>query len=657
MSARVSDIKFDFGLRLNDSSGDWIVVKVDNENQILDLSEIHSEKRKFLQVHKVQSMIATGEMVVPMLREAISKQPIEVSQIHQTTEKSEQEYQARLRLVHEFNRLAGEGMPRMQAYEEVLLSDIAKEVGPVLHGLSSRTLQSWCRAFAEHGAKGLVPKHSFKGRTVSEVNAEIDLFVMEVLYLLSTEARFTLDYLRLRAMQLIQGRTQLHINVSIDRVRNCIIRLPWVIRHANKFDSKLQRAIRSFATARYDIRQPYQRLEIDYTRLPLFAICHRTGLIVRPWAVIVIDCGTGFPLAVLIRISPPNSIDALDAVQRAMHGYSLEEFEAMDIKNRIYYRGTPEKVVSDQGSEFKSEQFMEIRSIGIDVEACAPYSPFRKPFVETAAKTLKSHLANLQGSVRNVRNLGTPEIERAQKQACYTLEEVQTFVTRFIFDVYARIALTRHVMHCLAINDTDGVTPGDRLVNLTRRYPPSLPIPFEQVRRARLKKEKRRLQTYGIEVGGMKFSSNDLRELYHFFGRGEMVEILYDPIDVREIIVIDPTTNKEVAAKNTLDIDMSMTFETAKLSMAKLVREGQQVSKESLLMAWYDTVEKIAETKNKGKTPYKQGLYLSSEAEKIERAQENPSLSPKDVEDAGVEMFQPRVDPFDILSIGSAPTS
>lgn len=359
-------------------------------------------------------------------------------------------------------------------------------------------------------------------------------------------------------------------------MRQLLQETPWVISHANKFEPKLRRAIVSFGVESYIVEQPFERVEMDYAKLPILPILSESNRIeVEVWAALAIDIGTGHLLAAEIFTAPPNGMDALQTFQRACYGLDDEQFERAGIQNRMKVCGAITEVVVDNGSEFRNASFTQLADLGVKVTFAPSYSPYRKPFVERAVGALKAFVGSLPGSTVNRASPGEPDLKRASRDACITVDQLRDLVNAFIFDDYALRELSRHELTTCLLGETSGLTPAQRMQAKLQQFTPAPPISEEAFRLARMVRYERTLQKYGIEYETLHYSSPELRLLYQQIGIStqslvvpDKLEIFVDPLDVRTIHVVHPLTKKRFTADLKYELLHAMTFEHFKEARA-----------------------------------------------------------------------------------------
>lgn len=440
--------------------------------------------------------------------------------------------------------------------------------------LSDRTVRRWYENFKKHGHSALVPRHKNKGRTKTKLSEEIEELISKVMYENKHVARYTVKDIR-NLVLFQQEKEGIQGTISYARVRDVVIHLPWTWRHVNKFEPKLQRAIASFGVESYLVQYPKQRVEMDFCKLPIFALFKRGGIPVEVWASVAIDVATGHILAVYLTMRPPNSIDTLMTVQKAVYGLSDEEFDDAGVVNRFKCVGSITEIVTDNGSEYRAEAFSNVTKLGLKVTYCPGYSPYRKPFVERSIGALKHFIGGLPGSTVNRADPSKSDTDRGKREAVIPFVELQKMVNRFIFDDYALRKMHRHELAMVLLNDTYGLTPTNRMQNMLDEFTLNPPFSESSFRLARMTESESSLQKYGIRHETLDYSSEELQGLYAHIGIStkslvvpDKLKFLYDPLDVRTILVTNPITGKKIAAHLKYKLSFAMSFDQFKEARA-----------------------------------------------------------------------------------------
>jgi putative transposase len=187
-----------------------------------------------------------------------------------------------------------------------------------------------------------------------------------------------------------------------------------------------------------------------------------------------------------------------------------------------------------------------IRNVGCEWGKNIPGCPEKKPHVERFNREMNSFLHTLPGSSFSDELPNKERIEKGMLEATYTLDELRVLLARWVYDVYVK--KVRRAIHSPMRQAKSPLQSWKQL-----ECEMLLPAAPEDIREMfMVEKTVRKVQHYGIEVLGVHFHSNALRDLIQRIGRKTSVEVRYDPSDIREIAVLDPETGLHfpVAAKS-----------------------------------------------------------------------------------------------------------
>lgn len=480
-------------------------------------------------------------------------------------------YAYREQVVEHVEHLISQGTTALEAY---VVASTLKPEHDLVEAVSARTVRRWFAAYRANGKIALIPKHSAKSRKKTELSHEQHSLIVEVVTAHEKVAKLMLKDLweKVNRTLVHSGLNNDGKQISYHRVREVLLNMPWVQKYASKFNPKVQRAIRSFGVQSYQVRGVFERVEMDYCKLPLFIIPFPGAQPAEVWAALAIDVASGHLLAVEAFLRPPNAIDALKTVERACYGLSEEVFTNFQIQNRLSVCGSISEIVVDNGSEFRNESFSKLTTLGFGVTFTPGYSPYRKPFVERAVGAVKKFAGTLVGSTVNSADKHADETERAMGEARMLFSELQAALYQFVYDKYALREIKRHILSSVLFDPNHGITPAQRIESSLRTDLPLPPPSHEMFRKSRLVSHKRTLQKSGIEFQTLNYSSESLRDLYHLIGPStqankseKMLTILVDPLDVRSIYVEHPRTKEHLLAHlmcgTSERLEMGMSFE------------------------------------------------------------------------------------------------
>lgn len=624
-------------------------------NQVV-LQNAYTEQRDHIDIRNLYRAVADGRLTyVQSGTGRATDAPIETLTDARLSERSKAEFMYRLRAVQEVERLLTEGHPACEAYEQC--SKLAPEAsGRPVPCASARTVRRWYERYRKNGQEALVPGHKRKGRTKSPLTLTQEELIRKVVHDNSEKAHLSIKdlctktNLQLSYQSLESGPLR---PISYARVRDVVVHMPWVVRHAHKFEPKLRRAITSFGVGSYNVQWPLERVEMDYCKLPIIALFGKSGKPVEVWASVAIDVATGHLLAAEVFTRPPNGTDALQTFQRACFGLDDAEFERAGIKNRLRVAGAISEVVVDNGSEFRNGSFTQLATLGIKVTFAPSYSPYRKPFVERAIGAIKSFVNGLPGSTMNQADRSVADPERGTRHACITVDELRDYINGFIFDDYALRTIGRHALTTCLLGESAGLTPTDRMTSKLASFTPAPPPSQEAFRLARMVRHERTLQKAGIEYETLHYSSPELRTLYNEIGVStrsrtvpDKLDIYVDPLDVRTIHVVHPISKQRLPAHLKYDLPYAMTLEhfreAREFARNHFKSESSAAVTQAFRIKVMGAVEQLEREAKSSRIDKKAKRASATFIETAKSAIEQPSLREEGFESSATELMAPQ---------------
>lgn len=150
-------------------------------NQVV-LQNVRTEKRDYVEIPHLYQAVADGRLTYV---QSVTGQAADTSVVALTdtalSELSKAEFSFRLRAVKEVDRLLSDGYPACQAYERCSYLEPEPSSVPV-RCASARTVRRWYSQYRRKGQQALVPGHSRKGRTKSELTLVQEELIRKVVH-------------------------------------------------------------------------------------------------------------------------------------------------------------------------------------------------------------------------------------------------------------------------------------------------------------------------------------------------------------------------------------------------------------------------------------------------------------------------------------------
>ncbi|WP_144436234.1 Mu transposase C-terminal domain-containing protein, partial [Roseibium album] len=294
-----------------------------------------------------------------------------------------------------------------------------------------------------------------------------------------------------------------------------------------------------------------------------------------------------------------NATEALtvQALKDVMTDRGAAFFEYYEIENRIEVTGTPQIVSVDQGAENSGPHLSSIvGNTGMEWASNVPGAPEKKPHVERFIRELNGFLHTLPGATTSKDLPDKKRIDKGMLEASLTLQELQAAVYKWAYDCYA--LKLRRLIHS-PLRQAESPTESWNGLKQKAVLPPA---PDDIRDFFNVRKKGCKLQHYGIEVEGIQYHSDELRDLIGEVGRGDTVDVMYDPLDIREVRVTHPRLPTPITVTPKTEGVAAMSFAEVKRANkpgreAKKTDKGARATAAKLAVA----AQKTAESLGRGK--------------------------------------------------------
>ena len=453
-----------------------------------------------------------------------------------------------------------------------------------------RTIQNWIKEFAEKGNSALMDRRCNSGNRTKRHDVVFETIVLDLL-----EERFlTSDLMTVDTLVRISGveyrrtceKAGLTPSPHGRKVIETILKsLPHDDVVKGRLGSKAARKRLIQAGRLYNIKDPFERLEIDSSRVDIFVIVDHDGTYARPWITVAIDCATGVVLGMIIRIAAPDGMATVMTLREAMTPHDEAFFVRHGIKTRRQAFGTPLAVIADQGSENKGSAVDHlIQSIETEFQLAIPGHPEKKPHVESFFKTFSNFVTQFPGATKSAEYAARERTKIAQKENLLTLEDFINLVQRWRFDVYGHQE-RRRIQSAIRTKES----PWHAWERLEKEnLLPEPPSMSQIVELFFCDRRTRRLHKYGVEVEKIQYSNELLQSLLRTQNVRE-VEVLLDPMDIRSIRVVHPLTGETFAVKSKLEDLPAISFAELKRICAKQpsVKDADEIDPDEIRAALF----------------------------------------------------------------------
>lgn len=531
-----------------------------------------------------------------------------------TEELGKQERLAYMSVVAEFFGNASWQM----IYEEVYKRFSGKYQVP-----SRRTIERYWRVYKNaYSANCLAPRYSSRGvhRSLSldPLVEEIILTQIENKYCQST--KFNIQDI-VNDINISCDKKSKEINRDIGGVsRRTVTRFIHSL-SLKKFKGRLNprtfRMMMRDALKYLDVKEPYERVEMDSTPLDVFVVDDAGNVIGSPTLYAMIDCATSIIVGMFLTIQRPSQVSLMQAVSFAFIEKGEKFRKTYKLKSNWPAPADLRTLVLDNGTDCHGPMVVQAaRYLGITLEYCAAGAPYQKPFVERFFGTLKTGLIlKLPGSKKSLDKREMYALEMAKAEACLTIRDLEEKIIQWIGDVYHNRPNDR-------LSEKYGCecSPLKALSILADRhpiFPPPSPDEFIQACMHYLEVPLNVVRE-GINYQRQVFTNEFVSRLYKTNSK-QKVNVTINPLDCRSIFVFDEDAKEWVSVLNKNTNMPAISFEQAKANRKRLYKSDHEMAAEAHVLAAHEIIED-ANTKKRRKGRIGDNNRAQRELEKAQAA-------------------------------------
>lgn len=285
---------------------------------------------------------------------------------------------------------------------------------------------------------------------------------------------------------------------------------------------------------------------------------------------------TGYPVGIYITAGPPSEYTLLKLFE-FFFSPKDEEFKArFELISDWPAPCGLNKVLLDNATENAAGVSLEIvRDLGTDIHYARVGRGDDKPYVEALFKALDEYVFHrMPGSKVSAEKGIKNRHVRAEREACYTVEQVYKDVIKFIADTYVHEPVVK-----LGFRHKKNTTIKQALDEELKVFMPPPPPSLEQVKRLILHKNKtvRTVQHYGIDFEGFQYNSYGFSEVTRDFLQ-KQVTILFNPSECAAIYAVDPRSGELIKLDCKMRNVPNVAFDVIKEIRKHYERDPQSMS-------------------------------------------------------------------------------
>ncbi|MEH6498991.1 MAG: Mu transposase C-terminal domain-containing protein [Pseudoalteromonas distincta] len=445
-----------------------------------------------------------------------------------------------------------------------LLEVVAEKYG---HRLPSpKTIKNYAKKYNLGGFNALLPRFNTRGGSGWSSKAKQKEFAETVI--LETYARN--DKLNITATTILindmlskeaDGETDIP-KISAKTVSRIIHRLPRDLILCGRMDPRTYRLVSRQAVQSFHVEHAFELMQIDAKTIDMY-VRDSLGKRYSQITLYAMICSrTGYPVGIFVSAGAPSEYTLLKLFE-FFFSPKDDAFKArFDIETQWPAPCGLNKVLLDNAAENAGAVALEIvRDLGIEIHYARAYRGDDKPHVESFFKVLEEKVfKRMPGAKQSSEKHVTNRHERAESEACYSVEDVYHDVVKFVADVYVHEPRVK-----LGFRYGQAASIKHAMDEELKRFMPPPPPSLAQVQGLILQKHRvtRKVQHYGIDFEGFQYHSLEFANLArnHFI---KEVEVLFNPAECISVYAVSPLTGELIRLENKMRDVPNVSFEQIK---------------------------------------------------------------------------------------------
>lgn len=444
---------------------------------------------------------------------------------------------------------------------------------------SLKTIRKYQKRYSLRGLEGLFPKFSARGGRGWQVKSEAKKLAHEIIYStyakddklnFAATARLVADHLK------DAGDASGKETISARTVSRIIHELPRDIVLNGRIDPRTYRLMSRQAVNEFYVERVFELVQIDAKTVDIYVVDEFGRRYSKITLYSMVDSRTGYPIGIYMTAGPPSEYTLLKLLE-FFFSPKNEEFKArFELISDWPAPCGLNKVLLDNAVENAAGVSLEIvRDLGIDIHYARAFRGDDKPYVESLFKALDDFVFNrMPGSKVSAEKGIKNRHARAEREACYTVEQVYKDVVQFIADRYVHEPVVK-----LGFRHRKNMTIKQAMDEELKIFMPPPPPSIEQVQRLILHKNKttRTVQHYGIDFEGFQYNSYGFSEVTRDFLQ-KPVTILFNPSECAAIYAVDPRSGELIKLDCKMRDVPNVSFDVIKEIRKRYERDPQTMN-------------------------------------------------------------------------------
>lgn len=422
----------------------------------------------------------------------------------------------------------------------VLGEEHAKKV-PVL-----KTIRKYQKKFSAGGFDALIPNYSERGGSgwnkKSKHKELAEKVILETFALddkLNIAATARLVNLTLANEKDTGGAP---VSISAHTVSRIINEMPRNMVLEGRLDPRTFRLQSRQAVNEFYVEYAFELVQVDAKTIDMYVVDEFGRRYSQITIYAMICTRTGYPVGIYVTAGAPSEYTLLKLFE-FFFAPKDEAFKArFELESDWPAPCGLNKVLLDNASENAGGVSLEIvRDLGIDIHYARAYRGDDKPHVESFFKVLEELVfKRMPGAKKSSDRAVKNRHERAEREACYTVEDVYKDIVQFVADFYVKQPVVK-----FGFRYGNSTSIKQAMDEELKRFMPPPPPSLAKVQRLVLQKNKttRIVQHYGIDFECFQYHSYEFASLARKHSLSE-VEILFNPSECASVFAVNPFTNE-----------------------------------------------------------------------------------------------------------------
>lgn len=431
---------------------------------------------------------------------------------------------------------------------------------------SLKTIKSYQKKYEKGGFESLIPDYSSRGgsgwkskRHQKEVATK---FILDT-YTKNDRLNITTTALLVNAhLASKRDDTGEPEEISASTVSRIIHDLPDSVALSGRLDPRTYRLLKRNAVQEFNVEHAFELMQVDAKTIDMY-VRDENGVLYSQITLYAMICSkTSYPVGIFVTPGAPSEYTLLQLFEFFFTPKGDDFKSRFKIETEWPAPCGLSTVLLDNAAENAAAVVLDIvRDLGIDIHYARAYRGDDKPHVESFFNVLEQRLFKIMpGAKKSSEKHFKNRFEKAEREACLTVEDVYRAVIQFVASVYVHEPREK-----LGFRYNKPTSIQDAMQEELKRFMPPPPPSLKQVQRLILHKhrEYRAVQHYGIEYAGFKYNSYAFKAMVNKLSPSK-VEVLYNPSDCTSVYVVNPDTDELVKLDCKIKDLPVMSFETAR---------------------------------------------------------------------------------------------